>query len=555
MPGILFRHTALDLLRVFVVTALVLAVVVAFGSLIKPLAANLLGPLSALRYAGMAMVPVLEYAVPFATAFACTLTTHRMAVDHEVTAMGAAGIPMSRILLPQVAVGSVCGLLLFAMVNTAVPEVENRMREMLAREAGRVVLSQLRDGKSVSAGNVVIHADAAQPLAVPEAPVTAGQPVPRDRLLLMGVTAFESAPDGTPLTEFVAKRAVVDLYELPSSGTLPASTALKMRLEDAVLFRPAEGSVASVPVVEPGAFVIGALGARPTKFLAGPELLGAIDEPGQTAQALEARRQLELELGDAIALLTAKQTLEEGGTLELVDPATARQYSIGGARLVGRVLTPEPGRDRFTVTERSGDSILRTATMRRATVERARGEWIDLAGGRWVSTDLVGDEAVATSAGNGAPLRWPRRLEGLRLPATPVQGNDDDELRRVTAQVSSQEGPWQAAILRANANWDRASRSVQVSAVAYLQLRLHAAALVPIAALLGAVAAVLLRGSSPLAVYAVAFLPTLCAVIIGAQGKEMIRDGESTVGLAVMWSGPAVMLLVGLLGLRKAGHP
>ncbi len=555
MRGILFRYATSDLLKVFVVTAAVLVVVVAFGSLIKPLAANLLGPLSALRYALMAAVPVLEYAVPFATGFACTLATHRMAVDNEITAMSSAGIPMTRILVPQAAVGTLCGLGLFVLVNTAVPEVENLMREMLAREAGRVVLSQLRDGESVAAGNVVIHADAASDLAIPVASASPGELRPRERLLLEGVAAFETDAKGQPLTEFVAKRAVVDLYELPARGAQPPATALKLRLEDAVLVRPIDGSAASVPVVEPSAFVIGAVGARPTQFLTGDALVAALSEPGQTAQALEARRRLEMDVADAAAFLSASAQLAQGNPMVLVDPATSRTYTVSGAQLQGRVLRPVAGASQIRIEERDGETLLRTATMASASLDRARGEWLDLEGGMWVATDMVCQEPRATSAANGAPLRWPHRVEGLRVATEPLLGATDEQLRAAAAAAIDSKGPWSAQVDRLLAQWEQSSKTVQRHAGAYLHLRVHAAVLVPIVALLGAVAAVLLRRASPLAVYLVAFLPTLIAVILAAQGKELLRDGDPLAGLLVMWSGPAVMLTMALLGLRKATYP
>lgn len=555
MLRILFRYTSIDLLKVFIVTAVVLVVVVAFGSLIKPLATNLLGATSALQYALMATIPVLEYAIPFATGFACTLATHRMAVDNEITALSAAGLPMRRILFPQVAVGTACGLLLFALVNSAVPEVENTMREMLAREAGRVALAQLRDGESVAAGNVVIHADRAMALDVPASTDPAAL-VPLDRLLLEGVAAFETDNAGQPLTEFVAERAVVDLYEVPARGKRAAFTALKLRLENAVLIRPLDGNVARVPSVEPGAFVMGAVGPRPTQFLSGVDLWSAIDDPGQTAQALLARERLIMELADAEALIGVKEALARDGSMRLHDPATGRSYELSGAQLDGRALRPAGAAGRLTVTERQGSDIIRTATMRSASLERSRGEWLDLEGGAWVAMDLVAEDARATSAQGGAPLRWPHRMEGLRS-AVPIGSmtSDDAALRQRLDAARAHSGPWGATIDRLASAWEQAGTLVRRHATAYVSLRLHAAVLVPIAALLGAVAAVQLKRATPLAVYIVAFVPTLVAVILAAQGKELLRSGDLVLGASVMWSGSVGMLGAALIMLWKVGRP
>ncbi|MDA1007504.1 MAG: LptF/LptG family permease [Planctomycetota bacterium] len=551
MRGILFRSSALDVLRLFAVTAAILVVIVAFGSLIKPLAHNLLGPGSALRYAAMACVPVLEYAIPFAVGFACALSTHRMVVDNEVTAMSAAGIPMVRILLPQVIVGTVCGFILFILVNSAVPEIENKMREMLGREAARVLLASLRDGESVSAGNVVIHADSAVSMDVP-----AGlSPTPIERLRLAGVAAFESTPDGSPLTEFVARSAVIDLYELPASIQRDAATVLKLRLEDAVIVRPSEGTAISVPVVEPSAFALGATGARPTQFLTGTQLLRARTNPGQAAAALDARKRLETELSDGLALEHAMDNLAAGGVIEVVDDRTGRIYRCRGALLEGRTLRPRTKGSQIEVEERHNGELLRTARMSSATLPRAKGEWLSDDGTLRVGVDFVSEQARATSAASGAPLRWPKRIDNLRWMTSESLPESDGALRAESERVSTKLGAAGQPIIASVNNWNQASEKVRRAADAYGMLRLHGAALVPVVALFGAVVAVLLRRTTPLMVYVVAFVPTLIAVVLAAQGKELMRNDQVLVGLVIMWSGPTAMMAIGLGGLWKAGRP
>ena len=79
MPWILWRHLLAELLKVLVLTAAVIVVVVAFGAAIKPLADNSLGPGSVLKYVSLAMVPMLQFALPFAAGFAATIVVHRLA--------------------------------------------------------------------------------------------------------------------------------------------------------------------------------------------------------------------------------------------------------------------------------------------------------------------------------------------------------------------------------------------------------------------------------------------------------------------------------------------
>ena len=83
MPWILWRHMTAELLRVLLLTTTVIVVVVAFGAAIKPLADSSLGSGSVVKYVALAMIPMLQFALPFSAGFAATLVLHRFAVDNE----------------------------------------------------------------------------------------------------------------------------------------------------------------------------------------------------------------------------------------------------------------------------------------------------------------------------------------------------------------------------------------------------------------------------------------------------------------------------------------
>ena len=93
MPWILFRHFLSELSKVLLLTTVIIVVVVAFGAVIKPLTGNLLGPGGILKYIFLAMVPMLQYALPFSAGFAATIVTHRFASDNEVQAMSVSTAP------------------------------------------------------------------------------------------------------------------------------------------------------------------------------------------------------------------------------------------------------------------------------------------------------------------------------------------------------------------------------------------------------------------------------------------------------------------------------
>ena len=74
MPLLLYRYVLRDLLRVMLLTTAVLVTVIAFGAAIKPLTNDqLLTAAQAAKYIGLAIVPMLQFALPFSAGFAATL--------------------------------------------------------------------------------------------------------------------------------------------------------------------------------------------------------------------------------------------------------------------------------------------------------------------------------------------------------------------------------------------------------------------------------------------------------------------------------------------------
>ena len=106
IPRTLWRHVAWELLRMFVVTTSVIVTVIAFGAAAKPLADNTIGADTILKYVALAMVPMLQFAMPFAAGFAATLVMHRFSTDNEVIAMSACGMGFRRIFAPVAILGS-----------------------------------------------------------------------------------------------------------------------------------------------------------------------------------------------------------------------------------------------------------------------------------------------------------------------------------------------------------------------------------------------------------------------------------------------------------------
>ena len=83
MPWRFYRYMLVDVLRQFAITAVILVIVISFGAAIKPLSSDvLLTGWDTMKYLSLAVIPMLQFALPFASAFAATITLHRMAQDN-----------------------------------------------------------------------------------------------------------------------------------------------------------------------------------------------------------------------------------------------------------------------------------------------------------------------------------------------------------------------------------------------------------------------------------------------------------------------------------------
>ena len=102
MPISLWKYITLELWRIIALTAAVLVAVIAFAASIKPMADGKITPLEALQFMGLAVVPMLQYALPFAAGFGATLAYHRLSHDNEVTAAYAGGVSHRAVLLPAI---------------------------------------------------------------------------------------------------------------------------------------------------------------------------------------------------------------------------------------------------------------------------------------------------------------------------------------------------------------------------------------------------------------------------------------------------------------------
>ena len=240
MPYRLSWYTAVELLRVIGFAALVLAVVTAFGAVIKPLAGDApISAMQALKYVGLSLVPMMQYALPFAAGFGATIVLHRMATDNEIMAMSVVGLRYRTILTPVLVLGVTLIILMAVLVQVIIPRVYAVMGRVIAGDITALFEHAVSQGKPVRFGDMEIWAESMHVQVDPP------DSEANERIELRRMVAARLGPDGSIESDVSAAGAVLDLYE--REGIV----LIRMAMDDAVSWESAGGNLRGFPRLEP----------------------------------------------------------------------------------------------------------------------------------------------------------------------------------------------------------------------------------------------------------------------------------------------------------------
>lgn len=519
MPGLLTRYVSVELLKTILVTTGVLVTVIAFGAAVKPLARNLLGGFDIIRYVGLASVPMLQYALPFAAGFGATLVMHRLATDNEVIAMSASGLSYGRVLRPVMLLAATLFLVMVVLVNFIVPIFFSRMESMLAHDVTRLLASSVERGEAFDLGDTRIYADEVYIEDDPE------EPDVRRRLVLGGVAAIQVEGPGLPDTEFTAEYATLDLY------IVEGRSILKLVLGEATVFRADEETLVRMPAAEPRAIDLGRRLDPGPKMMTLPRMLGVRGNPIGFWKVREHVDQLRVERGmEQLRLEIARRLAADGG-LEFVDSGRDRSW---------RIRWPQPGDGDASapteVTIREGDRTSRDEVLAVAwkVVVRDGEPVVDLE----IEQEILDDP-------DQEPL--PRRARSLRLVELSAASEEPLEDVEIIEWAENVQMGSKAATRRVERQLEQIetkSDRLRWDIDARIQQRLAQSVTGPLLLLLGALLAIKLRHATPLAVYVVAFLPAIADILLISGGEQSLRDGPSIAGYLLVWSGNVMLVLL-----------
>ena len=523
MPGLLTRYMAGELLKTILLTATVLVAVIAFGTAIKPLSRNLLGGADILKYVMFAMIPMMEYALPFAAGFGATLVMHRLAGDNEVLAMSSCGLSPRRIFRPIFLLAAVLLLVMLALVEFLVPVFWTRMESLLAHDVTRLLASSVERGGAFTLGDTRIYADEVLVTEMPEGSQA------ETRMVLVGVAALQVDERGEPETEFTAEYATMDLYRMEGRSIL------KLVLGDATVFRSGDGSLVRVPTAEPRAIDLGRGFRLGVKMLTLPEMFAVQAAPAEYPSLQPQVDRIRRLLVREATLRFLKDELTAGRQVEFEDRGRDTSWRIISAESVtqenGKFVLQAP------VIERGGDGSSRRRA--RASSLVLTEDWRD---GRMV-LDVVLTEPQPIDDRSGSEVRWPTEIRSLNLPPSAEFGAQEETPTEVVSMARAFEskeiefvslGKQLGGAIK---TFDNAAQRLLWDIEGRMQQRMAQACTGPLLLILGAILAIRLRGSPPLTVYAIAFLPAILDIVLISGGEQSLRKGPTPGGYLLIWSG------------------
>lgn len=531
--------------RLLLLTAGVLAVVISFAVAVRLTAQGKLGPLDTLKYMFLVMPPMLQFTLPFAAAFGATLAYHRMSQDNELTAAAASGVSHRMLLVPAV----VSGLLLAALTSLLLDEIAPRsfrqIEAMMAQDAARMVVGPIEAGQPLELSGTLVHADSVRRLG-PNAETGAFE-----TLLLTGVFALDVDEKGQIRREAAAGQAVIEFstqnenQDGDEPGPAGQTTQLAMRLNNASVFSAEEG-------VRPTGGGLTMYATLPSSFDDNPkfrttrELLELPDHPDRLRFIDAVRRDLAFHIAEREATKTIDAALRTRGAVKLLDEA-GRTLTIhaagmeyrksrwellpvrgGGGGVIEVELSAGDGAEGRRLTARTAglrSYIGKDRSVRKLTVRLE----LERVAGRVRATDPAGEresQAFGHLSLTDNPLD-----ELLKLPTPKLLAEVD---RRAAAQGPDSFVAGPADELRSTL------REVGREIVSKHHERWASCISALVMVLAGALTAMRLGGSLPLAVYLWCVFPALLAVVTIAAGQQVAHK-VGMIGLVLLWAGVALL--------------
>lgn len=545
LPLLIWRSITGELARILAITCLSLLAVISFAGAVKPLAEGDIGLADALKLTLLLLIPMLQFALPFAAGFASTISYHRMASDNEAIAGAAGGVSHRAILVPAFITGALLAIILGVLANNAIPTFLRRAEQLVHRDITRLLVAPIKRGMPIRLGNVDVYAnDAIGPLPAPKGSGAI------ENVVLKGVVAVQSDKKSNDLNYYAAQRVDVLLFEDPDD---PSATGVQL-VGAGVTTNSAEGSGHQRVFSTKRVPIRAQLEDNP-KFMSFAALHRLREHPRRLRAVDERARRLSASLVEDTMIESLRRTLADHhqGVLVRAD----RRVIIGADRLERdadewRLLAGTPDA-RITITVRSADGADLTQWAARATLQLARTTQAPELGAEGTPRPLdLHLENVVTDPGAAGVERAEQTYAGLVPVGVDTARWDDASVSALlaAARERARTSDIKDKITRDARNLRNRVEDLDREIESKVHERIAYSVACFVMVLTGAVVALRMRESLPLPVYLWSFFPALLAVITISTGQRLTHN-QGASGLFLLWGGVAALVVYTLVEFAR----
>jgi lipopolysaccharide export LptBFGC system permease protein LptF len=564
MSPTLFKYVFKNLIGVFLLASGVIANIMSFGGLLRPLTETGLdlGQIGKmLAYATPAMT---TYSFPIAALFATTVVYGRLASDNEVTAVRAAGISLGPLGLglPALVLGLIVSFVSLAFLSFLVPAATLKVERTVVSNIGQFIVNRIEQQHQVR-----LQQTGAQPLTISArtARLEPQKPGDKDQVVTLegvSIVTFDKSDDDSklqvPAEFYVAESATAYIRQPEDEQGQEMPVQLKARLTNGVKFprsvigRETSAIQGGIRAVEFGPFELRSPLRENTKFMDFRRLNELRANPEKSRRMSEA-------LSDVIRvdqqneyLKSVYEQLRRGGEATFTTPE-GDVYKLRpgrGTTAIERnrlVLTGDsegPGAVRLQQTRRNGQSSI-DSEMREARLRVLPENDDDRLAINIELIDAVvlinGEKAVRDTFERPFSVVMPPAIAAIR------QRGVNEYLGRPDVSADQRRMLARNKIKQDN------------SIISEMHSRISFAISCLVLTLVGYGLGVLFKSGNYLTAFAVSVVPALLSIVLVVTGQHICENVPTNIGanfknpvqlgLIVIWTGNAIVLViaVGLL--------
>ena len=521
MPWRFYRYMLVDVLRQFAITAVILVVVIAFGATIKPLSnGGLLTGWDTLKYLVLAIVPMLQFALPFAAAFAATICLHRMAQDNEIIAMSVSGQSYKKLLAPMALLGVVLTLVVAILAQTTIPMFVRMMAEAMTADIPRLLTYSVKQHTPFVQGGLVIWAE----------DLFVDQVNDDEKIALDHVAVAKLDRSGRADMILTASAALVDVQRQQDR------TSILISARDAAQWtRGEDGSGifrGSKEIQLTHAIDLPSFTSRRPSSLTRKELLHLREDPSNYPHVDSAATRLKSDLLKIEFLESLEEQFSVSHTISCTSEVGGRRFIIEAAGMKGEKFQPPISVTTIRTTGERNELAPKNAKL-------------------LINQSITGEvESVTLQMTNvvvGAGQVGENQRGELVVPNIQIDGIEAGNMAgvSVTDLLATAEEHDVKHIKNSINNLKRNLAVMEYQIIGRIGQRLAVSFLPVLAVLLGSILAIRFSDRIPLAVYGKVFVPVVFAMLLIFAGGQIVRDAKELLGFSVMWIG--IVCVAGLV--------